>query len=194
MLQFSSFWIYPLLGVILFYLAALLEPGRRPGGLLWCSLLGLLIWTVLEYFLHRMFHWNSGIRKVDQLFRKIHLHHHAEPRNRDRILVRPIFTLPISGLLFGLLYWASRSVYWAAAVMVGIWMGFLYYEWVHYRVHLSSTESRLLRRQRRLHFYHHFVDGRNCFGVTSPLWDMICGTFRATKPTDETSDFITPNT
>ena len=177
-MRFASFWIYPLAGVTLLYLASRLDPSRHLKELWWWIPLGLLLWTFLEYFLHRLFHWEFRSQRVDEQSRKIHLYHHADPRHPGRILVHPIFTLPVSGLLFGLLYQAAGSGYSAAAITVGIWVGFLYHEWVHYRVHLSSGEGRLLRSQRRLHFYHHFVDSRHCFGITSPLWDMICGTFR----------------
>ena len=62
--------------------------------------------------------------------------------------------------------------------MTGIWFGFLYYEYVHYRVHITAGNAGLLARQRRTHFHHHFANPEQCFGVTTPLWDYV---FRTSK-------------
>jgi sterol desaturase/sphingolipid hydroxylase (fatty acid hydroxylase superfamily) len=61
----------------------------------------------------------------------------------------------------------------------GVWAGFLYYEAVHYRVHLTRGQGRFIGRQRRAHFHHHFRAPDRCFGVTTPLWDYVFGTRRA---------------
>jgi len=82
----------------------------------------------------------------------------------------------ISAVLYGLIYMVSRNLVSAAALLTGIWSGFLYYEAVHYRVHFSLSPSGLIARQRRSHFYHHFTNNKRCFGVTSPLWDYVFGT------------------
>jgi len=57
--------------------------------------------------------------------------------------------------------------------MVGIWIGFLYYETVHYRVHVGDANRGWIARQRRMHFHHHFRNSKQSFGVTTPIWDYI---------------------
>lgn len=178
LVRFSSFWIYPLGGALLLYLALHWEPERQGREAWFLAAVGLFLWSLLEYFLHRLFHWESGNWRIKELLKKIHLYHHADPRNPDRMLVRPIYSLPISALFFCLIYVTVGSFFSAGCVMAGMWIGFLYYEWVHYRIHVSCTDRGFLGYQRRLHFYHHFVDEKNCFGVTSPIWDWACGTFR----------------
>ena len=175
--RFSSFWIYPLSSAVLVFLMPRWEPEREPEQLWLLGAGGLVLWSLLEYFLHRWVHWDSGIRGVNEWFERIHLHHHANPHDPNRMRVHPFYSLPVSVLFLGLLYLTVGSFVSAAAVIVGIWMGFLYYEWVHYRVHLSSADRGFIVYQRRLHFYHHFVNAKNCFGVTSPIWDLAWGTF-----------------
>lgn len=175
--RFCSFWIYPSLACLLLVLSLRQRPPWEQ--LLWLIPLGGFIWSLLEYLLHRfLFHWiprHRGIRKVVQ---SLHLSHHGDPRNPDKILVRPIYSLPVSALFLGIFYTVTGSLFSASALLTGIWMGFLYYELVHYRMHLSKVSGGLLRVQRQGHFYHHFVDQHHCFGVTSPLWDRIFGTYR----------------
>src|SRR4051812_17880511 len=175
LVRFRSFWIFPLLGLFLLYFTA----NGRILSLLWLVPTGVFIWTLLEYALHRfLFHIQIPIRnpQLRDIVNSSHLLHHASPRDPGKVLVHPVYGLAISSLLYGVLLVITRNAFSAAAVMVGIWAGFLYYEAVHYRVHFSLSGSGFIARQRRSHFYHHFTNNKRCFGVTSPLWDHIFGT------------------
>ena len=83
--------------------------------------------------------------------------------------------LPLSTIILGITYGLTGSVMTSAGIAVGVWAGFLYYEWVHYRVHTSGSTLGL-KHHRSRHFNHHFVDDTKSFGVTSPLWDFVFGT------------------
>jgi 4-hydroxysphinganine ceramide fatty acyl 2-hydroxylase len=178
--RFSSFWIYPLLGGLLF----LLSGGQRsqvfqlPG----LIMIGLVLWSLLEYLLHRFFfHWTPHNRKMRRMILELHFNHHGDPRNPEKILVHPLYSLPVSGLLGCGFYFITESLFATTELLGGMWSGFLYYEWVHYRLHLSKTNEGLLKQQRRCHFHHHFVDPHRCFGVTSPLWDVVLGTYKSAE-------------
>ena len=173
--------MFPLLVILLIYVSRRIEPGRHSGELFWLFLLGLFSWTLLEYGLHRfVFHVRFGLRnpKTADFINGSHLNHHAAPRDPDKLLVRPGYGLTVSAILFGLAYLLSHSFFTASGIMAGIWAGFIYYEAVHYRVHLTTAPSGFIARQRRAHFYHHFTNQKRCFGVTSPLWDYV---FRTTR-------------
>jgi 4-hydroxysphinganine ceramide fatty acyl 2-hydroxylase len=176
--RFRSFWIFPLIAIVLLKAAIDTEPGRV-SALFWLFPAGLGFWTLLEYGLHRfVFHVRIPLRNpyLRDIVNSSHLNHHAAPRDPTKVLVHPLYGLVISAILFGLLYAVSGSVLSAAGIMTGIWTGFLYYEAVHYRVHFSLAPSGLIAHQRRTHFYHHFTNNKKCFGVTSPLWDYVFGT------------------
>jgi len=173
--------MFPSLAILLIYLSRLVEPERRGGELFWLFLLGLFAWTLLEYGLHRfVFHIDFEFRnpKAAEFINGSHLNHHVAPRDPDKLLVRPGYGLTVSAILFGLAYLLSGSVFTASGIVAGIWAGFLYYEAVHYRVHLTTAPSGFIARQRRAHFYHHFTNNEKCFGVTSPLWDYVFRTQR----------------
>lgn len=176
LVRFRSFWIFPLLAILLIVVTSRVEPEREYHDLLWLLPLGVLAWTLLEYGLHRyVFHIRFVIRnaKVREFVNASHLSHHGAPRNPDKLLVRPVYGLAMSALLFAFFYFLSGSVFSTAGTLAGIWAGFLYYEAVHYRVHLTTAPSGFIARQRRAHFYHHFTNPERCFGVTSPLWDYV---------------------
>ena len=177
--RFRSFWIFPLLALGLVYLASRVEPDRRFRDFFWLFPIGIMIWTLLEYGLHRfVFHIQIPVRnpRLREILNASHAAHHASPRDPGKVLVRPLFGLVISAILYGLLSTVMKSFFSAAGVMLGIWAGFLYYEVVHYSVHFSLSPSGLIAGQRRAHFYHHFANNKRCFGVTSPLWDYVFGT------------------
>lgn len=176
--RFRSFWIFPLLSIAL--LLSSHSGARWPLlELVGFSAMGLASWTLVEYFFHRFllhaeFH-NTALRAF---LNGSHMDHHAAPRDRNLILVQPPFALVTSALIYVVVYLILRNAFQTAAVLTGVWVGFLYYETVHYRVHVSLANSALLQQQRRAHFYHHFSDSEKCFGVTSPFWDYVFGTMR----------------
>src|SRR5262249_50702533 len=139
-------------------------------GLLRLILGGVLIWTLLEYVFHRfLLHAEFRDPKLRAFVNASHLRHHAVPRDRDQILVQLPFALVTSSIIYATFLAITRSFFATSGIITGIWLGFLYYEAVHYRVHMSLAHSPLLQQQRRAHFYHHFSNSGKCFGVTSPL-------------------------
>jgi len=178
---FRSFWIFPTIAAGIWYVT-LHNQSERPGHLFWLFALGVFIWTLLEYVLHRfVFHIQIPVTdpRLRDIINSSHLAHHASPRDRYKVLVHPSYGLVISGILFGLLVAGFRSAAAAGVTLTGIWAGFLYYEAVHYRVHFSLSPKGVIGRQRRAHFHHHFTNNKRCFGVTSPLWDYVFGTYLA---------------
>lgn len=138
--------------------------------------LGLFFWTLLEYGLHRfVFHRFRGI------IGSFHLEHHAAPRDRRYLFVRPPYAVAASVLLIALIWAVTRSFAQTTGLISGIWTGYAYYESVHFRVHFTASEGRWISAQRKRHFHHHFQDARRSFGVTTPLWDYVFGTRQAQK-------------
>lgn len=175
LVRFRSFWIFPCVAIALLYLTG---PGDKRYLPLLFSI-GLLLWTLIEYLFHRfVLHVEFRSPLVNKVANASHLGHHKAPRDGSQILVHPSFGIVISAILFGLFFVITGDPFRAAGLMTGIWAGFLYYEMVHYRVHMSLKSSPVLQQQRRAHFYHHFSDSSRCFGVTSPLWDYVFGTRR----------------
>jgi 4-hydroxysphinganine ceramide fatty acyl 2-hydroxylase len=179
LLRFRCFWIFPALAIVLLYIASRVEPQRPNADLVWLFCIGVFMWTLLEYGLHRFvfhIHFQVRSRRLRELLNASHMNHHAAPRNADKLLVRAPYAMAVSLVLFAVVYSLSRSLFSTAGSMAGIWAGFLYYEAVHYRVHLTTSPSGLIAIQRRAHFHHHYTNHERCFGVTSPLWDHVFGT------------------
>ncbi|HJT89561.1 MAG TPA: sterol desaturase family protein [Bryobacteraceae bacterium] len=126
---------------------------------------GLFFWTAVEYAMHRFaFHGFAP-----------HYQHHADPTNRSYILAPLWLALAGAAALWLLFSLAARSWVLGTWMLAGAIVGYLAYELIHLRIHSANAGGTVLRALRRHHFYHHFASERACFGVTSPLWDMVFG-------------------
>jgi sterol desaturase/sphingolipid hydroxylase (fatty acid hydroxylase superfamily) len=145
--------------------------------------LGAFTWSFLEYVIHR---WLGHDRRFrGNPFGKEHLRHHVEgdyfAPTRKKLVVAAVaaVVLGVPAVRLG-------------GALGGAWtLGFLAfyaaYEILHRREHTSAGIGAYGRWARRHHFHHHFVDGRTNHGVTSPLWDLVFGTYArpATIPVPE---------
>jgi sterol desaturase/sphingolipid hydroxylase (fatty acid hydroxylase superfamily) len=141
-------------------------------------LAGLLLWTLLEYVIHSIgFHWPTRSPRWLAV-QASHGSHHEEPTDPLRIVAQLRTSLPVALVVFAALslgFWDAKP---AALVMVGVMVGYLAYEVVHYRIHLGRKSRWLPRALVRHHLYHHHKDQTRCYGVTTPLWDWILRTNR----------------
>lgn len=140
-------------------------------------LAGLGLWTILEYALHRfVFHWIPANPSLRAIVDALHRQHHAAPKDLEFLFVRPFWVVSISILLTAAGTVLTGNLFLTGAVMCGVWTGFIAYEAVHHRIHLSSAPSNAggwIESRRRAHFHHHFRNSRENFGVTTALWDHV---------------------
>lgn len=149
---------------------------------------GLVIWTLTEYWLHRLvFHWQPSFRGGDRLHFIIHGIHHDHPNDRLRLVMPPAVSVPLALLFFGAftLIFGTPTGY---PLFAGFIVGYLVYDYTHYAVHHYTPSSNLGKRIREQHMRHHFQDHHYGFGVSSPLWDYVFRTVprrrRATVPAE----------
>ena len=138
--------------------------------------LGLLIWTLTEYWLHRLvFHWEPDHPIGSRLHFVIHGIHHDHPNDRMRLVMPPAASIPLAALFFGV-FWLIVGLPTAYPLFAGFLVGYLLYDYTHYYLHHFVPKSQLGKRLREQHMRHHFQDHRYGFGVSSPLWDWVFGT------------------
>ena len=159
--------------------------------------LGLFIWTLAEYVIHRgNFHAtpfieNDTRRIVGSLRRDqpvvpnlptarhkfyfvAHGVHHDYTNDSTRLVMAPSVSIPLALAFFGIF----RLVFGAStpAAFAGFITGYLCYDTIHFAVHHWTGKSALLRYLKRRHFRHHYADSTRDFGVSTPLWDVLIGT------------------
>jgi sterol desaturase/sphingolipid hydroxylase (fatty acid hydroxylase superfamily) len=168
---------------VYFMVRALIDraPGASPAYIPLCLVIGLGIWTLAEYTLHRfVFHFRPRTPWQERVSFLIHGVHHAQPRSKTRLVMPPVVSIPLALLFYALFYLVVGMLlgmgHWVAPLFSGFVFGYLIYDMFHYAMHHFPMRKGFLRYQRRYHMYHHTQTPNRRFGVSSPLWDIVFGT------------------
>ena len=175
----------PIIGVM-YYLA--IDAGSSALAIAGLSVTGLVIWTLSEYWLHRLlFHWHPKFKGGDQLNFIIHGVHHDHPNDRMRLVMPPAVGLPLAAIFLAafVLVFGTPAGYTGFA---GFLIGYLIYDYTHYYVHHFVPKSSIGKRVREHHMRHHFQDHRFGYGVSSPFWDHIFRTVPRSRKSDRAAD------
>ena len=165
-----DYFVFPLVIAFCLYF------GRGKYGLLSTACLftlGLMFWTLAEYFLHRV------VLHGWPYFAKFHQAHHDDPR--ALIAAPTVFSLGIftsiallpATLLFGL--WPALP--WFA----GFLSGYVAFGAVHHIVHHSESQHVFIRHFKKFHARHHHGTEQQNFGVLTSFWDRVFGTCETPK-------------
>ena len=140
-------------------------------------LLGVLLWTLIEYLIHRyIFHYEPKTRWGKQLHFVIHGVHHDYPNDARRLVMPPVISIPLAFLFFGLFFLIFGSL--APAVFAGLVFGYVCYDMLHYATHHLAMKRGVWLWLKQYHLRHHFKDDEVGYGISSPLWDYV---FRTTR-------------
>jgi 4-hydroxysphinganine ceramide fatty acyl 2-hydroxylase len=140
-------------------------------------LLGVLLWTLIEYLIHRyIFHYEPKTRWGKQLHFMIHGVHHDYPNDARRLVMPPVISIPLAFLFFGLFFLIFGSL--APAVFAGLVFGYVCYDMLHYATHHLAMKRGVGLWLKQYHLRHHFKDDHVGYGISSPLWDYV---FRTTR-------------
>jgi dihydroceramide fatty acyl 2-hydroxylase len=138
--------------------------------------LGYVLWTLTEYWLHRIvFHFEPERGIGARLHWIIHGVHHDHPNDPMRLVMPPAVSIPLALAFYGLfvLVFGTPAAY---AMAGGFLAGYLVYDMLHYHVHHHRPRTRLGKLMRELHMRHHFQDDTSGYGVSAPYWDHVFGT------------------
>jgi len=143
-------------------------------------MVGLGIWTIVEYGLHRcLFHLDENLpnnRVAITAHFLLHGIHHYLPMDRLRLVMPPTLFLVLATPFWKLAHTVFFYNWYAAvAVYCGGIFGYICYDCTHYFLHHKSLPA-YWHALKKYHLQHHFADYENGFGVTSRFWDRVFGT------------------
>ena len=170
-------------GVLFVLHVALLRseaPSLAVAGALFAA--GLLSWGLVEYAVHRwVLHRIPRAQGFNLPGNLTHLKHHDDPQSLQRLNVQLSESLPICVVYF-LTSWAISGNWQSATYLfTGLMAGYFFYEYLDFQAHHGSARNRLIRYLRKYHNQHHHYDATVRYGVTSPLFDYLFGTFDLPK-------------
>jgi sterol desaturase/sphingolipid hydroxylase (fatty acid hydroxylase superfamily) len=134
---------------------------------------GMALWTFGEYLMHR---FAMHAMRGKGMASREHLRHHAE---RDSVLESWYFAW--TGVITVGIALAINAAWLLGPVGVCLgagWVaGYGFYDWIHWRAHRRPVAHPYERWVRRHHFHHHFGHPTANHGVTTPVWDLVFGTY-----------------
>ena len=146
---------------VLYALAAAIWTGR-PLEVAALVFAGLLLWTFLEYLLHRwMLHWEPE-RPVYKMIRKCfpsHRSHHDSPsKERKNVKLQLKITANLSLVFTAFLIVIGVPAIIALSVNAGVLLGYQTYEYVHVACHHLPMRNAWAARLKRHHAIHHHIN------------------------------------
>ncbi|MGB6353208.1 MAG: sterol desaturase family protein [Steroidobacteraceae bacterium] len=134
------------------------------------AMTGFVIWTLLEYVLHR------SVLHKKTYFAPLHGEHHAAPL---AFIGTPAWiSVSVLGIAFLVpgWFWLGFSV--ADGLTVGVMLGYWWYGVVHHVVHhrANTASPSYFNNLRAWHMRHHYSPKSGNFGVTTSFWDHVFGT------------------
>jgi sterol desaturase/sphingolipid hydroxylase (fatty acid hydroxylase superfamily) len=140
----------------------------------WAAL-GLFIWTITEYIMHRwVFHFYPKSKLGKRIHFIFHGVHHDYPNDAKRLVMPPSASIPMAlSLYFLFLYLLPQGTIYA--FFTGFLIGYLLYDMVHYALHHANFKNPFWKSLKQHHMLHHYSDSTKGYGVSSAIWDKILG-------------------
>ena len=141
-------------------------------------LIGLFLWTISEYLLHRfLFHFKPQTPGQERLSFLFHGVHHAQPQCKTRLVMPIALSIPLAALFY-LAFWLIigqliNAPHWVGPMFTGFLIGYLIYDLTHYATHHFPMRSGYAKYIKRYHMQHHYKTPNARYGVSSPVWDVV---------------------
>ena len=134
-------------------------------------ILGLMIWTLAEYLLHRF------VLHGWPYFAKFHQAHHDDPR--AMIASPTLFSLGVFASIALLPTTLLLGLWPALPCFAGFLSGYIAFAAIHEIVHHASSQQVVLRHFKLMHARHHHAKEALNFGVLTSFWDRVFGTYES---------------
>jgi sterol desaturase/sphingolipid hydroxylase (fatty acid hydroxylase superfamily) len=170
---YSDFVAYPIV-VVALTAASMIRGGSLPAWLAAAGV-GLLLWTFLEYVIHRIaLHWMP-------VFSPMHAQHHAAQMAYIATPSWVSISVWLAVVLVPVWFWLGFNI--SNGLTVGIMVGYWWYGIVHHVIHhwAHKRSSAYFADLRARHMRHHHSPKGGNFGVTTPVWDHLFGTAISTR-------------
>lgn len=139
---------------------------------------GILLWTLLEYGLHRfLFHIDAILPDRTPFFLLhflLHGVHHYLPMDGQRLVMPPVLFATLQAPFTKLAHTVLPHAF-ANGIIAGAFVAYVGYDTTHWALHHSRLPAYVMELK-RFHLEHHYKNYELGFGVTSKIWDIVFNT------------------
>ena len=180
--------LFSVISAVLIYYG-ILEKGFTAPQMIGLFFLGLLVFTLVEYLMHRfLYHIKPHTPAFEDISYKMHGVHHDYPKDKQRLAMPPVLALLLATVFF-VFYRVILGDY-VFGFLAGFLMGYTLYLSIHYSVHIFRVPNNFLKTLWYHHAIHHYRQPDKAFGVSSPLWDMVFNTMPQLRTETQEGQFI----
>lgn len=179
----NEWWVIPLiwLPVVCWCISMSARKGLTLPHIVLMVILGIFIWTLMEYSLHRfLFHIKTKSYWGNTFHYLIHGCHHKHPMDGLRLVFPPAATAVLSFPVWNMIKLLSTPTTTPALFGGGL-LGYVMYDVTHYYLHHGQPTGQVTRHLKKYHLNHHFRIQDKGFGITSSIWDNVFGTLPQSK-------------
>jgi sterol desaturase/sphingolipid hydroxylase (fatty acid hydroxylase superfamily) len=134
---------------------------------------GLFGWTLLEYAIH---YWLGHLPKGRILISSEHLAHHRDILYFTPLRMKIRGAVPVLAALL-LVVGGTCGLTAGLGFVAAVALGWTVYERLHQSIHVHGPRNAYSRWAARHHLSHHFGLPNANHGVTTPIWDVVFGTY-----------------
>lgn len=175
-ISLTPWWVVPLVwlppNMYIFYIGFV---NQSPIIALSFWVMGLFVWTLVEYCLHRFIFHVDGLLPDHPYFLTLHflLHgvHHYLPMDGYRLVLPPTLFIVLAYPFYKLVF-SIFPFYMACSGFAGGTLGYIMYDVTHYVLHHTKL-PKFFQELKTYHLEHHYKNYEMGFGVTSRFWDVI---------------------
>lgn len=140
---------------------------------------GIVAFIFIEYAAHRFILHGVLSRWMPKAY-KGHEDHHDHPTDMVYLLTPNAYNVPNHILICVLAWIITGSLHLGSAILVGLSLYHLYYEWSHYISHRAIVPFTPWGKwMKKYHLRHHFKSPHHWYGVTNPMIDIFVGTYNS---------------
>jgi sterol desaturase/sphingolipid hydroxylase (fatty acid hydroxylase superfamily) len=137
---------------------------------------GILVFSLIEYATHRgVFHMETNTSLKAKIQYTFHGIHHEYPKDKTRLAMPPAMAVFVGLALFSVTFLLLGEA--SYAFFPGFLVGYSGYLFVHFIVHAYKPPKNLFKWLWINHAVHHYKSHEKNYGVSSPLWDYVFGTY-----------------
>ncbi len=161
----------PLWLVAVVYVPIAVQLARASGEMLVASPVGLVVFTLIEYAIHRWVFHHFEISNP-ALYNRLHGAHHRKPSDPKSRSVPLFYSLVVAIPVISLSVFGSTG----AAIATGITLGYILFEVSHAVAHsgwAKRSKVPFVRMLVQRHAVHHYRNAKTSYGFLIPVWDVV---------------------
>ncbi len=120
-----------------------------------CFFSGIIVWSFVEYVLHRfVFHFSPKSKLLERIHFIFHGVHHDYPNDVKRLVMPPSVSIPLA-VAFYFIFKSFLNPVVFTAFFPGFVTGYLIYDMSHYALHHFNFRTKFFKELKRNHMLHH---------------------------------------